>query len=49
MSLITCSILLTGCLENNNNEVIDDCITPEECTTDEPINNDLSNKYLTAF
>ena len=49
MSLITCSILLTGCLENNNNEVIDDCITPEDCALNEPIGDDLSNKYLTAF
>jgi hypothetical protein len=41
--------LLTGCLENNNNEVIDDCIIPEDCAENETIEEDLSNKYLTAF
>ena len=48
ISLLTCSILLTGCFNKNNNEVIDDCIFPEDCTVNEPAE-DLSNKYLTAF
>ena len=49
ISLLTCSILLTGCFDKVENEVIDDCIFPEDCTVDEPIDEDLSNKYLTAF
>lgn len=49
ISLLTCSILLTGCFENNNSEVIDDCIIPEDCTTNEPLTDDFLNKYLTAF
>ena len=49
LSLLSCSILLTGCFENNNPEVIDDCIFPEDCAVDEPKAEDLSNKYLTAF
>jgi hypothetical protein len=47
--LLTCSVLLTGCFENNNSEVIDDCIIPEDCTANEPLTDDFSNKYLTAF
>jgi hypothetical protein len=31
------------------NEVIDDCIIPEDCSINEPIEEDFSNKYLTAF
>jgi hypothetical protein len=48
LSLLICSILLTGCFDKIENEVIDDCIFPEDCAVDEPIE-DLSNKYLTAF
>ena len=40
---------LSWCFEKKNPEVIDDCITPEECAVNEPITEDLSNKYLTAF
>ena len=39
----------TWCFDKKNPEVIDDCITPEDCALNEPIANDLSNKYLTAF
>jgi len=46
LSLLSCSILLTGCFDKVENEVIDDCIIPEDCS--EPTE-DLSNKYLTAF
>ena len=49
ITLLTCSILLTGCLENNNNEVIDACIIPEDCAINKLIEEDLSNKYFTAF
>ena len=49
ISLLTFSILLTGCFDKENSEVIDDCIIPEDCTIDEPTEEDLSNKYLTAF
>ena len=49
ISLLTCSILLTGCFGKENPEVIDDCIFPEDCTVNEPIEEDFSNKYLTAF
>lgn len=49
LSLLSCSILLTGCFDKVENEVIDDCIFPEDCTVDEPNDEDLSNKYLTAF
>ena len=49
LSLLSCSILLTGCFDKVENEVIDDCIIPEDCATDEPIDENLSNKYLTAF
>lgn len=48
ISLLSCSILLAGCFDKVENEVIDDCIIPEDCAVDEPIE-DLSNKYLTAF
>ena len=48
ISLLACSILLTGCFDNNNPEVIDDCIFPEDCAVDEP-SEDLSDKYLSAF
>ena len=41
--------MLTGCFDKNNSEVIDDCIFPEDCTVNEPIEEDFSNKYLTAF
>ncbi len=47
ISLITCSILLTGCLEKVKNEIIDDCVIPDDCV--EPMNEDLSTKYFTAF
>ena len=49
LSLLTCSILLTGCFHNEEPEVIDDCIFPEDCAIDEPTEEDFSNKYLTAF
>ena len=48
-SLLTCCILLTWCFKNENPEIIDDCIIPEDCIVEEPIDEDLSNKYLTAF
>lgn len=48
LSLLSCSILLTGCFDKVENEVIDDCIFPEDCAVNEPTE-DLSNKYLTAF
>jgi len=38
---------LAWCL-NNNVEVIDDCIFPEDCT-DNTVINDLQNTYLTAY
>ena len=40
---------LSWCFEKKNPEVIDDCITPEECAVNEPIAEDPSNKYFTAF
>ncbi len=40
---------LSWCFDKKNPEVIDDCITPEECAVNESIADDLSNKYLTAF
>ena len=49
ITLLTCSILLTWCFENNNPEVIDDCVIPEDCTTENPSLEDPSNKYFTAF
>ena len=49
ISLLTCSILLTGCFDKEDSEVVDDCIFPEDCTVNEPIEEDFSNKYLTAF
>ena len=49
ISLLTCSVLLTWCFNQENPEVIDDCIIPEDCVVDEPIEEDLLNKYLTAF
>lgn len=48
ISLLSFSILLTGCFHNEEPEVIDDCIFPEECTIDEPVD-DFSDKYLMAF
>ena len=47
--MLTCSILLTGCFDKENTEVIDDCIFPEDCEINEPTEEDFSNKYLTAF
>jgi len=48
--LVTLGILrLTWCFDKKNIEVIDDCIIPGDCIVDEPTNEDLSNKYLTAF
>ena len=49
LSLLTCGILLTGCFDKQDPEVIDDCIFPEDCAVSEPIEEDFSNKYLTAF
>ena len=53
LCLLIISILLTWCYDNENVEVIDDCIFPEDCAMDEPIdetiNENLSDKYLTAF
>ncbi|MBQ5945780.1 hypothetical protein IJL65_05440 [bacterium] len=46
--MLTCSILLTGCFDKVENEVIDDCVIPEDCAVEEPTE-DLSNKYFTAF
>ena len=48
LSLLICSILLTGCFDKAENEAIDDCIFPEDCTTNEPTE-DISNRYFTAF
>ncbi len=48
ISLLTCSILLTGCFNKENPEVIDDCIIPGDCAINETEDN-LSNKHLTAF
>ena len=41
------TLFLAWCF-NNNVEVIDDCIIPEECTKNTAIN-DLQNTYLTAY
>lgn len=41
------TLFLAWCF-NNNVEVIDDCIIPEECTENTAIN-DLQNTYLTAY
>ena len=49
ISLLICSFLLTGCFDKENPEDIDDCIIPEDCAENETIEEDLSNKYLTAF
>ena len=49
ISLLTCSILLTGCFNKANPEVIDDCLISADCTTENPSLEDPSNKYLTAF
>jgi len=40
---------LTWCFDKKNPEIIDDCILPEDCAANEPIKEDLSEKYLTAF
>jgi len=40
-------LFLAGCF-NNNVEVIDDCIFPEDCT-DSTVTDDLQNTYLTAY
>ena len=48
LSLLICSILLTGCFDKVENEVIDDCIFPEDCAVDKP-SEYLSDKYLSAF
>lgn len=47
LPLLLCSVLLSWCL-NNNVEVIDDCIFPEDCT-DTTLVDDLQNTYLTAY
>ena len=49
ISLRTCIILLTWCFNEDNTDVVDDCIFPEDCAVNEPTKEDLSNKYLTAF
>ena len=40
---------LTWCFDKKNTEIIDDCIIPEDCTVNEPIKEDTTNKYLMAF
>jgi len=40
---------LTWCFDKKNPEIIDDCILSEDCAANEPIKEDLSEKYLTAF
>lgn len=42
------TLFLTWCFNNNNPEVIDDCLIPEECTDNTSID-DLQDTYLTAF
>ena len=46
---ITEELLLKYLSDMQKNEIIDDCIIPEDCVVDEPMEEDLSNKYLTAF
>ena len=47
---ITEELLLKYLSDMQNNEIIDDCIIPEDCSEKEPIDaEDFSNKYLTAF
>jgi len=36
LSLLTCSILFTGCFNNQEPEIIDDCIIPGDCANEEP-------------
>jgi len=43
------TLWLTWCFDKKNPEVTDGCIIPGDCTVDEPIVEDLTNKYLTAF
>ena len=48
--LLTLGILrLTWCFDKKNSEVIDDCLTSADCTTENPSLEDLSNKYFSAF
>lgn len=42
------TLFLAWCFNNNNPEVIDDCIIPEDCT-DNTATDDLQNTYLTAY
>lgn len=36
LSLLICSILFTGCFNNQEPEIIDDCIIPGDCANEEP-------------
>lgn len=36
VSLLICSILFTGCFNNQEPEIIDDCIIPGDCANEEP-------------
>lgn len=47
LPLLLCSVLLSWCI-NNNVEVTDDCIFPEDCADNTAIN-DLQGIYLTAY
>ena len=49
ISLLTCSILLTGCFDKESPEIVDDCVISADCTTENPSLEDPSNKYFTAF
>ena len=42
------TLFLAWCFNNNNPEVIDDCLIPEDCTDNTAID-DLQNTYLTAY
>lgn len=42
------TLFLAWCFNNNNPEVIDDCIIPEDCA-DNTVIDDLQNTYLTAY
>lgn len=42
------TLFLAWCFNNNNPEVIDDCIFPEDCADNTAID-DLQNTYLTAY
>ena len=42
------TLFLAWCFNDNNPEVIDDCLIPEDCT-DSTVIDDLKNTYLTAY